>query len=217
MFSLRSELRRSLITFFYVNRTARVYVRQLAQALHADSTNLSRELRRMEREGLLRSEAEGRQLYYSLNRDYPFLRPLFALLKGSIGVEPALKSGLRPLAGIQSVWLYGSFAKNEADAASDIDLLIVGEPDQPELASEIRKAEKALRREINYTVLSPRELAHRLKTGDPFLTDIWHGKRIGLIDRSEDKAAEGEPETGKAVPGRRSKKGSRRPQKPRHR
>src|ERR1700747_1506719 len=59
MISLRSELRRKLLTYFYTNRAARVYVRQLASALGVDSTNLSRELARLEREGLLRSEIEG--------------------------------------------------------------------------------------------------------------------------------------------------------------
>jgi predicted transcriptional regulator with HTH domain len=71
MISLRSDLRRKLLTFFYVNRSARIYVRQLAVALAADSTNVSRELARLAREGLLRAETEGRQLYYSINRDYP--------------------------------------------------------------------------------------------------------------------------------------------------
>jgi predicted transcriptional regulator with HTH domain len=82
--SLRSELRRKVLTFFYVNRSARVYVRQLAVALGADSTNLSRELARLAQEGFLRSEVEGRQLYYSINRDYPYIKPIFALLKGLI-------------------------------------------------------------------------------------------------------------------------------------
>ncbi len=47
MLSLRSNLRRKVLTFFYVNRSARFYVRQLAVALGADSTNLSRELARL--------------------------------------------------------------------------------------------------------------------------------------------------------------------------
>src|SRR5271157_159474 len=146
MISLRSELRRKLLTFFYVNRNARVYVRQLAAALGADSTNVSRELARLEQEGFLRSEREGRQLYYSINPAYPYLKPVFALLQGSIGIEPTLRRALKAVGGVQSAWLVGSFAKGEADAASDIDLLIVGQPDQDQLATVTRKAEKALRR-----------------------------------------------------------------------
>lgn len=199
MIPLRSELRRRLLTFFYVNRKARVYVRQLAEALQVDSTNLSREMKRLEKDGILRSETEGRQLYYSLNAASPNLKPLLALLKGSIGVEPALKDALRNLSGIESAWLVGSFAKGEADAASDIDLLIVGEPDQAQLASETRKAEKSLRREINYTVLAPGELKRRLRTGDAFVRDIWGGKRIELIGDDHNEAAKDRSQTGQPV------------------
>ena len=97
------------------------------------------------------------------------------------GIAPALRHALKSVPGIASAWLYGSFAKNEADAASDIDVLIVGQPDQTELAAEMRKAEKALRREINYTVLTLRELNRRLARRDAFLADVWNGKRIELI------------------------------------
>jgi len=181
MISLRSELRRKVLTFFYVNRSARVYVRQLAVALGADSTNLSRELARLAQDGFLRSETEGRQLYYSVNRNYPYLKPVFALLQGSIGIEPTLKRALESVPGIQFASIFGSFAKNEADSASDIDLLVIGNPDQSRLAAEVRAAEKALRREINYTVLTQKELKRRLRNRDPFVTDIWNGKRIELV------------------------------------
>jgi predicted nucleotidyltransferase len=199
MISLRSELRRKLLTFFYVNRNARVYVRQLAAALDADSTNVSRELARLEQAGLLRSETEGRQLYYSIDHDYPYLKPVFALLQGSVGIQPTLKHALEAIAGIRSSWIFGSFAKNEADAASDIDLLVVGKPDQAELAAGIRKAEKTLRREINYTVLTQKELKRRLQKRDPFIMDIWSGKRIELSSHDDHQGAEDRSEAGAAV------------------
>jgi predicted nucleotidyltransferase len=199
MLSLRSELRRKLLTFFYVNRNARAYVRQLATALEADSTNVSRELARLQQEGFLRSQTEGRQLYYSVNRGYPYLKPVFALLQGSVGIQPTLKLALLAVPRIRSAWIVGSFAKNEADAASDIDLLVIGKPDQAQLASEVRKAERALRREINYTVLTPKELKRRLQKRDPFVTDIWSGKRIELISHDDHKAAKGRSKASAAV------------------
>ena len=185
MLSFRSDLRRKVLTFFYVNRSARVYVRQLAGSLGVDSTNLSRELTRLAREGFLRSETEGRQLYYSVNRAYPYLKPVFALLQGSVGIEPTLKDALQSVHGVRSASIYGSFAKNEADSASDIDLLIVGQPDQLQLASEMRKAERALRREINYTVFTPQELRRRLAAHDAFVVDIWNGTRIELVGEDD--------------------------------
>jgi predicted nucleotidyltransferase len=220
MFSLRSQLRRDLLTHFYLNRSARPYVRQLAASIHADPTNVSRELARLERDGLLRSEIEGRQLYYSLNHQSPTLKPLFALLRGSIGIEPTLRTMLAGVPGINSAWLYGSFAKGEADAASDIDLLVVGSPDQARLASEARKAEKILRREINYTVFTAPELEQRLAARDAFLLDIWNGERIRIAGNGEPdghEAAAGPTRADSPVPARRTKKGGRGPQNPRSR
>ena len=134
MISLRSELRRKLLTYFYMNRSARVYVRQLATALGVDSTNLSRELARLEKEGLVRSQVEGRQRYYVINPQYIHLKAVFSLLKGSVGIVPTLKDALRRVEGIEQAYLYGSFAKDEADVASDIDVLIIGRPDASTLA-----------------------------------------------------------------------------------
>jgi predicted nucleotidyltransferase len=188
MISLRSELRRKLLTYFYTNRAARVYVRQLASALGVDSTNLSRELARLEREGLLRSEIEGRQRYYSINSQYPYLKAVFSLLQGTIGTVPTLAAALHRVEGIEKAYLYGSFAKDEADAASDIDLLIVGQPDAASLAAEVARLEKMLHREVSYTTLKPQELKRKLAAHDPFLTDVWQGKRIELIGHEQNEA-----------------------------
>jgi predicted nucleotidyltransferase len=189
MISLRSELRRKLLTYFYSNRTARVYVRQLARALSLDSTNLSRDLRRLEAEGLLRSEIEGRQRYYSINPQYAYLKPVLSLLRGSVGIVPTLRDALRRVEGIEQAFLYGSFAKNEEDAASDIDLLIIGKPDAPTLALEVATLEKTLNREVSYTVLKRQELKRKLSSNHPFISDVWHGKRVELVGDEQDQAA----------------------------
>jgi len=78
---MRSKLRRGVVTYFYKNPKARIYVRSLAKILEVDSTNLSRELARLAKEGFLRSEVEGKQLYYSINRDYRQLREVMDLLE----------------------------------------------------------------------------------------------------------------------------------------
>ena len=129
MISLRSELRGKLVTFFFMNRSARVYVRQLASALEVDSTNLSRELARLESDGLLRSETEGRQRYYSIDPRYSYVKAVFALLQGTVGIIPTLSVALDRIPCIEDAYLYGAFAKNEEDGSSDIDLLIPGHPE----------------------------------------------------------------------------------------
>ncbi len=76
---------------------------------------------------------------------------------------------------------YGSFARNQQDSASDIDVLVVGNPKGGALAEEMRKLERRLGREINYTVLAPKEFESRRARKDAFLENVWHNKRVSLV------------------------------------
>ena len=80
MIFFRSRLRQGVLGYFFRNRKARIHVRGLAAILEVDPTNLSRELARLAKEGLLRPEPEGRQLYYSVNPSYRSLKEVMDLM-----------------------------------------------------------------------------------------------------------------------------------------
>jgi len=82
--------------------------------------------------------------------------------------------------------LYGSFASNQQDAASDIDVLVIGSPREDVVAQAVQRLERHLGREINYTVLTPKEFESRRARKDAFLEDVWHNKRIPLIGTDEE-------------------------------
>jgi hypothetical protein len=67
---LRSKARQRLLAYYFTNPAARLHLRDLAGRLRIDPSNLSRELRRLEREGLFRSEVSGWQKYFQLNRGF---------------------------------------------------------------------------------------------------------------------------------------------------
>jgi predicted nucleotidyltransferase len=107
------------------------------------------------------------------------LRPgAFALKKQQVSGPNAV---LARVEGIEEAQLYGSFARNQQDQASDIDLLIVGKPEMGDLEEALRTLERRLRREINYTLLTREEFESRLKKKDPFIADVWQNKRIDLL------------------------------------
>src|SRR5258708_1209382 len=111
MLSLRSDLRRDLLTWFKLNPARRIWVRGLAAILQADPTNVSRELARLERDGILRAETEGRQRYYALHTASPLCKPFFDLLGNSIGVEATTAGVLSAVSGLESGFLYAARPK----------------------------------------------------------------------------------------------------------
>jgi predicted nucleotidyltransferase len=184
MLDLRSKARRRLLAYYFTNPSARRHVRDLADRLGVDPSNLSKELRRLERDGLFTSEISGRQKYFYLNRAYPLLPEVRRIVAKTLGAVPLLAQSLKEVGGIEEAYLYGSFARDQQDAASDIDLLLIGSPQTNVLAAALEKLERQLGREINYTVLTRKEFQARRVRRDAFLEEVWRNKRVPLLASS---------------------------------
>lgn len=181
MFAFRSKARQQLLAYYFTNPTARHHLRDLAQRLNIDPSNLSKELGRLEGEGLFRSEVSGRQKYFQLNREYPLFDEMRKIVAKTIGAAPLISQSLQKIKGIDVAYLYGSFARSQQDAASDIDVLVIGTPREQVLAQVVRRLERQLGREINYAVLNPEEFRSRRARKDAFLKNVWHNEHVSLV------------------------------------
>jgi predicted nucleotidyltransferase len=181
MLDLRSNLRRKLLAYYFTNTSAQHHVRELARVLCVDPTNLAKELMRLEEFGLFHSKRNGLQKYFGLNKRFSLFREIEGIVLKTVGVVPALREVMKRIDGVVEAYVYGSFAAGELDAASDIDVLIVGLPTAGKLAREMRTLEQRFGREFNYTVMSAAEWKARRRRKDAFVTDICRHKRIALV------------------------------------
>ena len=140
---------------------------------------------RLEREGLFRAEVSGRQKYFQLDREYPLFAEVRGIVSKTIGTRSLIAQSLKKIEGIEEAYLYGSFASNQQDTASDIDVLVIGNPPDKVLAEAMRKIERHLGREVSYTVLTRKEFDSRRARRDAFLENVWHNKRVSLIGPNE--------------------------------
>ena len=63
-----------------------------------------------------------------------------------------------------------------------VDVLIVGRVAKDKIKTVIRKLEKDLDKEINFTVMDMNEFKYRREIADVFLYDILEGDKIVVID-----------------------------------
>jgi predicted nucleotidyltransferase len=180
MLDLHAKARQRLLVYYFTNPSARPHLRALAERICVAPSNLSKELRRLEQDGLFKSEVNGRQKYFSLNRKYPLYAEVRRIVEKTIGVVPLLSEAIKKVIGVQEAYLYGSFARDQQDTASDIDVLLIGSPNTNDLANEIEMLERQLGREINYTTLTREEFESRRARKDAFLENVWHNKRVPL-------------------------------------
>lgn len=182
----RSKLRRELLSLYFTNSEREYYLRELERLLGFSVANIRRELLKLEKTGFFKSRKEGNLLYYSLNKNYPLYDEFKNIVFKTIGVEGALREIMNTTKGIEVALIYGSFAAGKETETSDIDLLIIGEPDEEKLMTNIDKLEEKLKREINYTIYSRIEYNNRKKKKDTFVQNILTRPKILL------KGTEGE-------------------------
>ncbi len=152
-----TKLRRKLLTYSFTHPDEQFYVRELSVLIDEDPGNLSRELRKLEEEGLYISIIRGREKFYSLNESYPLFSELKTIISKTEGVEGSLKDLVSKYKDVSCAFIYGSYAKNKENKASDIDLVVVGKFPYNKLTHDIHGLESKLNREINFTYYSKEE------------------------------------------------------------
>ena len=176
-----SRIRAKILGWLFTHPKESFFVRQMASILKEDPTNVSREMANLEELGILRSKRNGNLKNFQVNRECPFFEELKGLILKTTGVAGRIRAALDRLAGIEYAFIYGSYAKGEEKAESDVDLLILGDVDMDRLDSNLVKLEKMLGREINYVLYNMDEFKAKKKANDGFLRDVLKGKKIMVV------------------------------------
>lgn len=175
--------RGAILALLYGQPDVSFYYRQIARRLKGVSVGtLQRELLTLTDLDLVTRLRFGNQVHYRANRKHPVYAELRALVSKTIGAIHVLQSALAPL-GEQIVlaFLYGSMARQEERAESDIDLMIVGTTTLEEVLLRLDRVQDELGREINPTVYSVSEFRSKLAKGNHFLTAVVRGEKIFLF------------------------------------
>lgn len=149
------------------------YLSELADFLHTRPSSLQRELVALVGGGVLEQRRDGRRVYFKAETRSPVFQDLRRLFEKTAGLIPTLRIALRPFGDkIACAFVYGSVARSEERASSDVDLMVIGSVGVAELSPALRKSENRLGREINVTNYSVDEFRKKASRGQHFLTSV---------------------------------------------
>ena len=115
--------------------------------------------------GLVKLSAVGNQRHYQANPASPIFKELCSIAKKTVGIAEPLRAALQPLAQqITAAFVFGSVAKKQDVASSDIDLMLISEDlSYADTFAALEAASQQLGRPINPILLTHKELARRIK------------------------------------------------------
>lgn len=140
-----------------------------------------REVARLVDAGILKERQVGRARLIRANDESPLVGPLREILTVATGPVVVLAEELGRIDGIESAFLYGSFAArmlgDAGPAPHDIDVMVLGEPDVDAVYEACTRVEAAVHRPVNPTILTPEEFA----APSGFLDNVRSGPAVPVI------------------------------------
>ncbi|HOC19150.1 MAG TPA: nucleotidyltransferase domain-containing protein [Vicinamibacterales bacterium] len=189
---LFGSTRRRVLAWLLGHPDEAYYLRQIARQTGAAVGAVQRELKLLTAAGLVRRTVQGRQVYFQADREAPIFPELRGLFAKTAGLVDILRDALAPLGDrIQVAFVFGSAARNELRAASDIDLRVVGDAPFLDVVQAIAAAKEQLGRDINPTVYPPHEFEAKLATHHHFLTTVLQGPRLFVVGGNDELAGLG--------------------------
>jgi predicted nucleotidyltransferase len=164
------------------------FTNELIGLVGAGSGAVQREIKRLVETGLVTASRIGNQKHYQANPAAPIFEELCGIVNKVLGPAEVLRAALLPLGEqVRLALVYGSVAKRNDTAHSDIDLLIVSDTlTLEQVYSVLMAAEQQLGRRVSPSVYSVAEFKQRRAGGNPFLSKVLAGKSIRLTADPDD-------------------------------
>jgi predicted nucleotidyltransferase len=179
---LFGKVRRSILSLLFGHIDEAFYLRQVVRATGFGLGPVQRELKQLTESGIIRRSVSGRQVYFQANADSPIFSEIKGLITKTVGIGDTLRAALAPIAGqIEVAFIYGSIARGEEVAESDVDLLVVGDASFADVVMNLQAAQKLIGREIIPAVFPADEFKAKVSAKQHFLTSVIKGPKIYLI------------------------------------
>ena len=185
--TLFSDYRRRVLALLLLRPEEHSHVREISRLTGVPAGSLHRELKLLADAGLLARHTAGNQVRYQANRGCPIFQELAGIFRKTSGLADIIRVALLPLSDkVKAAFVFGSVAKGEERAASDVDVCIVGSASFTEVVMVLADMRQKLGREINPLVMTSEQFISKLEAGEQFVTRIMSEPKLFLIGDEHD-------------------------------
>ena len=185
--ALFPKVRQRILAVLFGAPDRSFYANELITLAASGTGAVQRELASLSESGLLTVNKQGNQKHYQANANAPVFAELRSLVLKTMGLADVLRNALSPLAAqIDFAFVYGSVARQQDTAQSDVDVMIISASlGYGEVFAVLEQAEVSLGRKVNPTLYSPSEWTKRLAQDSAFVTRVVQQPKIWLIGTEE--------------------------------
>lgn len=189
--ALFTKSQQRVLGVIFGNPSRSFYANEIISRAGAGTGAVQRELAKLEGAGLVTVTRVGNQKHYQANAGAPVFAAIHELVLRTSGLADVLRGYLAKVGSeITAAFVYGSVAKGQDRAGSDVDLMIISDDlEYADLFTVLENASRHIGRSVNPTIYSRSELAKRIRDRKSFVMRVLRQPRIWLIGSDEVLAA----------------------------
>jgi predicted nucleotidyltransferase len=209
---LFGRAREVVIGLLFSQEGVELHGREIAKRAHLSAAAISEELQNLSRMGLVASRPMANIVLYRADPSHPLYPELRSIAVKTWGVRGRLAEIFAPVQGIRCAFIFGSVARGEDRATSDIDVLAIGDAGFDQVAVLAQEASEELARTVNVKLYRPDEWRRKAADRDnPFFADLLQGPKIFI--RGDEGLLHELTEPGEPGPARRPRKAGAGPRR----
>jgi predicted nucleotidyltransferase len=181
--ALFSKARQRVLAVLFGAPDRSFYTNEVIGLAQSGAGAVQRELAVLAGAGLLTVRKQGNQKHFQANPASPVFAELRGLVLKTMGLADVLRTALAPLAAqIEQAFVFGSIAKQQDTAASDVDLLVVSDTlGYGDVFGALELASQTVGRKINPALYTAADFSARLQGGNAFINRVMQQPKIWLF------------------------------------
>ena len=187
---LSSRARSEIFRLLFNGSQEELHGREIQRRSGLNESTIRQELRKLVRLDLVWRRKESNRVYYRAKTENPLFPEIRNLVLKTSGLADVLKSALKDQR-IHIAFVFGSLASGEEKAASDVDLMVIGNLGLRDLSRLLSGVADKVGREINPHVLHDHEFRRRIQAGEHFVSTIIREPKIFIIGSKDELEAVG--------------------------
>ena len=158
----------------------RFHTREIVRRVDGTEHPVHRALTLLEEQGLVDSERVGNLRMWSMPTGHPLYRGLREVFARTVGIVEQIRGLLRDQP-VELAFIFGSYATGNDDAASDIDLFVLGTADWRALTRARSDTLSKLGRELNEVIYTPDDLRRSIAGDSAFIATLRDEPKLWVI------------------------------------
>jgi predicted nucleotidyltransferase len=185
--ALFPKVRQRVLSVLFGAPDRSFYTNEVIGLAQSGAGAVQRELADLAGAGLLTVRKQGNQKHFQANAASPVFAELRGLVLKTMGLADVLRTALAPLAPqIERAFVFGSIAKQQDTAASDVDLLVVSDTlGYGDMFAALEGASQTLGRTVNPALYTAADFRARLQGDNAFINRVMQQPKIWLIGQEE--------------------------------